>query len=120
GRIFAEEDLHEVLARGHELGCHTFDHCHAWNTEPKTFEHSILRNREALNRLLPGTCFATLSYPRSFPRPKTKQKAEKYFLGCRGGFQTFNSGTTDLNYLKAFFLEQSRSDAAVKSLIDRS
>src|SRR2546422_1082905 len=37
GRIFSEEDLHETLARGHELGCHTFDHCHAWNTHPKVF-----------------------------------------------------------------------------------
>ena len=54
GRIFSEEDLSEVLARGHELGCHTFDHCHAWKTHPTAFEQSILKNRWALRQLLPG------------------------------------------------------------------
>src|SRR5258705_430898 len=106
GRIFSEQDLHDVLGRGHELGCHTFDHCDAWNTDPITFENSILRNRQALNGLLPGAFFSTLSYPLSNPRPRTKQKMEKYFLGCRGCSQQFNSGTIDLNYLRAFFLEQ--------------
>lgn len=121
GRIFSEEDLREVLAGGHELGCHTFDHCHAWNTPPKVFENSILRNRQALNRLLPGASFPSLSYPRDNPRPQTKRKAGKYFLGCRGGSQTLNSGTADLNYLKTFFLEQSRGDATVvKALIDQN
>jgi peptidoglycan/xylan/chitin deacetylase (PgdA/CDA1 family) len=121
GRIFSEAELHQVLARGHELGCHTFDHCDAWNTDPSTFESSILRNRQALNRLLPGASFSTLSYPMSNPRPRTKQKVEKYFLGCRGCSQKFNAANIDLNFLRAFFLEQSRGNAAaVKAIIDRN
>src|SRR5438093_12206073 len=60
GRIFSEEHLHDLLARGHELGCHTFDHYDAWNTLPKRFEDSVLRNRQALGRFLPGASFATL------------------------------------------------------------
>jgi hypothetical protein len=119
GRIFSEGELHEVLARGHELGCHTFDHCNAWNTHPRAFEDSILKNREALNRLLPGASFLTLSYPLDIPRPRTKQKMEKYFLGCRGCSQKVNAGAADLNFLRAFFLEQSRGDAStVKAIID--
>ncbi len=121
GRIFSEEDLCEVLTRGHELGCHTFDHCHAWNTPPKVFEDSILRNRQALSRVLPGATFATLSYPRSIPRPGTKHRMEKYFLCCRGGYKTLNSGTADLNFLDAVFLEQTGENAmAVKALIDEN
>jgi peptidoglycan/xylan/chitin deacetylase (PgdA/CDA1 family) len=112
--------LGEVVAQGHELGCHTFDHCHAWDIHPKLFEDSILRNRQALSRLLPGASFPTLSYPLGIPRPQSKQKVEKYFLACRGCSQTLNSGVTDLNFLKAFFLEQRRSDASVKALIDRN
>src|SRR5881394_4086832 len=45
GRIFSEDDLRGVLDRGHELGCHTFDHYDSLKTHPKTFEDSILRNR---------------------------------------------------------------------------
>ena len=119
GRIFSEHDLREVLARGHELGCHTFDHYDAWKTHPTMFEDSIRKNREALGRFLPGASFSSLSYPLSNPRPRTKQNMEKYFLGCRGCGQKTNSGAVDLNFLRAFFLERSRGDStAVKALID--
>jgi len=121
GKIFSEGELNDVVARGHELGCHTFDHCDAWNTDPTTFDASVRKNREALSRLLPGASFSTLSYPLANPRPRTKQNMEKYFEGCRGCSQKFNSGTIDLNFLRAFFLEQSRGDAtAVKALIDQN
>jgi peptidoglycan/xylan/chitin deacetylase (PgdA/CDA1 family) len=119
GRLFSEKDLHDVPARGHELGCHTFDHYDAWNTDPRTFESSVVRNRQALGRLLPGASFQTLSYPLSNPRPDTKHNMEKYFLGCRGCGQRPNSGAIDLGFLRAFFLEQSRGNiAAVKTRID--
>jgi peptidoglycan/xylan/chitin deacetylase (PgdA/CDA1 family) len=121
GRIFSEQDLHDVVARGHELGCHTFDHFDAWETDPQTFEGSIRKNRAALGRLLPEATFATLSYPLNNPRPRMKRRVEKYFSGCRGFSQKFNFGTIDLNFLRAFFLEQSRDDAAaVKAIIDES
>jgi peptidoglycan/xylan/chitin deacetylase (PgdA/CDA1 family) len=112
GRTFAASDLPELLARGHELGCHTFDHCDAWETRPRVFENSILENKRALETVLPGIKFKTLSYPISCPRPQTKWRAGKYFACCRGGGQTFNSGIADLNHLNAFFIEQSRSDFA--------
>jgi hypothetical protein len=43
------------------------------------------------------------------------------FEGCRGGGQTYNSGTADLNYLCAYFLEKAKGDIqAVKDLIRRN
>lgn len=119
GRIFSEQDLHLVLEQGHELGCHTFDHCHSWATAPTVYEDSIRRNREALNKLIPGAAFSTFSYPRSIPRPQIKKRAQNYFSGCRGGgYAPINIEVTDLNLLNAFFLEKSRGDVTVpKSLI---
>src|SRR5207249_2808421 len=32
GRIFELEDVQPLLDQGHEIGCHTFDHCHSWET----------------------------------------------------------------------------------------
>ncbi len=69
-----------------------------------------MRNRRALSGLLPGTVLRTLSYPMSPPRSGTKRRMQRYFLGCRGGGQTFNVGTADLNNLRAFFIEQSRDN----------
>jgi peptidoglycan/xylan/chitin deacetylase (PgdA/CDA1 family) len=121
GQIFSEDELRQVVSRGHELGCHTFDHCDSLKTHPNRFENSILRNREALQRLIPEASFPTLSYPLAIPRPETKRRMGKYFLGCRGAFQNINKGTADLNFLKSFFLEQCRGDLAlVKSAIDRN
>jgi hypothetical protein len=119
GRIFSPQDLKTVIANGHELGCHTFSHCHAWETAPDDFEQSIADNQRALAGLLPGATFQTLSYPLGCPRPETKRRAGKHFACCRGGGQTFNAGQADLNCLNAFFLEQSRNDfSLVKSMID--
>src|SRR6185295_12765996 len=72
GAICVPEDVSAVVARGHELGCHTFAHCDSWNTKTHEFERSILKNQAALERLLPGAFFRTFSYPISPPRPHTK------------------------------------------------
>jgi peptidoglycan/xylan/chitin deacetylase (PgdA/CDA1 family) len=119
GEIFTEADLRLLLSEGHELGCHTFDHYDSWDTAPDEFEASILRNQRVISKRLPGTKFTSLSYPISWPRPETKRRVASYYECARGGGQTFNAGTVDLNYLKAFFLEQSRDNfPAIKQTID--
>ena len=121
GRIFGQADLKLIREHGHELGCHTFSHCHSGNTATRIFEEAIIENRSALHALLPGMEFRTFSYPISCPRPLTKLKTSKYFMCCRAGGQTYNAGPTDLNNLAAFFLEKSRdSIRPVKDLIDQN
>jgi len=121
GRIFSGADLEELFAQGHELGCHTFAHSHAWKTRPSEFEESILENRRALNRILPEALFKTLSYPISGPRPQTKRRMGRLFACCRGGGQTFNTGTLDRNNVSAFFLERRTGQPdQIKQLIDRN
>lgn len=121
GQIFLPDDLTTLFGRGHELGCHTFSHCHSWETDTEAFERSIIENRAALGRLRSGAEFKSFSYPISLPRPLTKARIAEYFLCCRGGGQTLNVGRVDLNQLSAYFLEKSRHNIrAVKDLIDRN
>ena len=121
GEMFLREDLYAALDHGHELGCHTFAHCHSWRTAPRAFEQSVLENKTALKAWLPDAEFKSFSYPISPPRPLSKAKIADRFLCCRGSGQTFNAGTTDLNQLSAYFLEQSRDNLpAVKDIIDRN
>ena len=108
----------DAVGRGHELGCHTYAHCHAWETHPNVFESSVLENMRAFTRLVPKGTFQTHSYPIACPRPQTKLNASKHFLCCRGGGLTFNRGRTDANNLKAVFLEKCRHLAAVTQLIE--
>jgi peptidoglycan/xylan/chitin deacetylase (PgdA/CDA1 family) len=121
GEMFEHEDLDELVRQGHEIACHTFDHCDSWETSTAEFEASILRNQRAIAEQLPGITVTSLSYPISWPRPETKRRVANYFGSARGGGQTFNDGMVDLNYLKAFFIEQSRDDFdAIKRVIEEN
>jgi peptidoglycan/xylan/chitin deacetylase (PgdA/CDA1 family) len=121
GSIFSAPDLETLIAQGHELGCHTFAHCNAWQTSPDVFEASILENRRALSRLLPNASFETLSYPIDNPRLCTKRRAGHHFACCRGGWQRFNKGTIDLNKVLAFFLEKSRDrPESIRAIIEHN
>jgi peptidoglycan/xylan/chitin deacetylase (PgdA/CDA1 family) len=121
GKMFVGEDLGKALEDGHELGCHTFSHYDSWQTKPKSFEDSIIRNGAALSEFLPGAKFKSFSYPISSPHPMIKRLTAKHFECSRGGGQTLNTGTADLNQLSAYFLEKAAGRIEpVKELIDRN
>lgn len=121
GQIFSMDDLSSLFEQGHELGCHTFEHCDSWETRTPAFEKSVLHNQLALNRFFPGAEFKTFSYPISEPRPLTKARVGDYFLCCRGGGQTINAGRVDLNQLSAYFLEKKRHDfQSIKDVINQN
>ena len=48
GPMYQTEDLKALARLGHELGCHTFGHCHSWNTPADIYEKAILANQQAL------------------------------------------------------------------------
>ena len=121
GELFVLQDLKGLVAKGHELGCHTYSHLNAWETGTREFMESVRQNKRALAELLPEAEFQTLSYPLEYPRPFTKKRVAREFHGCRGGGQKINAGTIDLNFLSAFFLDKRREDLdRVKGLIDEN
>jgi peptidoglycan/xylan/chitin deacetylase (PgdA/CDA1 family) len=121
GPLFVAQDLADLLAAGHELGCHTYSHCDSWNTPSRVFEQSVIQNRAALELLIPSAKFRSFSYPLSEPRALSKLRISQYFQCCRAGGQKFNAGTADLARLSAYFLEKSRDNiAAIKDMIDRN
>lgn len=120
GTIASREDLLRSSEEGNELGCHTFDHLYTWETTPDMFVESVMRNKEALDRILPGAKFRSFAYPIGVPKPSVKLKLEKHFLCCRGGGQTANTGVADLNLLKSFFIDKRNNEDidAIKRIID--
>jgi peptidoglycan/xylan/chitin deacetylase (PgdA/CDA1 family) len=122
GPIASLDDLQRAVKEGDDLGCHTFDHQHSWETKTKLFVQSVQKNRQVLSNLIPGAMFSSFAYPMCAPKPAIKQRIGKLFNGCRGGGQTFNVGDIDLNLLKAFFLDVKNGDTidTVKQLIDEN
>ncbi len=106
GMIATPGDLTRAVDQGNELGCHTFDHLDTWETTTDNFLASVLKNRQALQRIVPEAEFKTFAYPMSEPRPAVKSRLKNYFMCCRGGGQTPNIGTGDLNLLRACFLDR--------------
>jgi peptidoglycan/xylan/chitin deacetylase (PgdA/CDA1 family) len=120
GRIASAGDLDRALANGSELGCHTFDHLDAWHTSSKAFMASVVRNREALYRILPGASFTTFAYPKSGAKLSIKSALGKTFACCRGGGQAANVDSADLNLLKACFFDRRTGVSAefIRTLVD--
>jgi peptidoglycan/xylan/chitin deacetylase (PgdA/CDA1 family) len=119
GLMFTLDDLATLRGHGHELGCHTYTHCDSSLTPTDRFTQSVIDNQLALRRIAPSLSFATFSYPISAPRARTKLRMGERFLCCRGGGQTFNAGLSDLNYLRAYFLEKTPDDDdALRHMID--
>jgi peptidoglycan/xylan/chitin deacetylase (PgdA/CDA1 family) len=121
GEIFREEDIAPLLSAGHEIGCHTFQHCDSWDTDAESYDAALERNSAALARVAPGARMESFGYPLTTPSPGNKQVAGARFASCRGGGQSFNAGRLDRSLLKSFFLEKSVGQPqAVKDLIDRN
>lgn len=121
GEIVERHEIPSVPKRGHELGCHTFAHYHATQTSADVFEGSLKDNARALGELLPQARFQTHSYPIGVPRPATKRRCARYFLGCRAGGQVYNESAVDLDHLQAYFLEQNRDDPeGILQMVDRT
>jgi peptidoglycan/xylan/chitin deacetylase (PgdA/CDA1 family) len=121
GQIFEMADLLHLIRQGHELGCHTFGHCHSWDTDADAYEASVIDNRNRLKEVLPDAEFKSFSYPYSAPRPASKRRVARHFLSCRAGEQGINAGDTDLNQLNAFFLEKTHGNLQpVREIIDRN
>jgi peptidoglycan/xylan/chitin deacetylase (PgdA/CDA1 family) len=106
GKIASADDLACAVEGGNELGCHTFDHLDAWHTPDTAFIASVVRNREALHRILPGTTFTTFAYPKSGAKLTIKSALGNTFICCRGGGQATNEDSADLNLLKACFVDR--------------
>ena len=122
GPIATADDVKALLADGHELGCHTYEHLDGCNSSVDAFERSIRQNRTALADVVPGVDLPVFAYPLNGPVLSIKRAVGKHFVGCRGGGQTFNSGVVDLNLLKAYFLDwRNRGNLdAVRQVVERN
>jgi hypothetical protein len=106
GPLATRDDLTNLIAAGHELGCHTFEHLDGTQATATDFTRSIGANREAMASVGWRPEQAVFAYPLNGPVLGIKRAVGSHFAACRGGGQTFNGGTADLNLLKACFLDR--------------
>jgi len=122
GRMGGAEHLVRAVEGGHELGCHTFHHYDAWSTSRTSYLSSIEENQRAADASVPGYSFRTFAYPKNGATVWVKSALARRFVCCRGGGQSPNVGSIDLNLVKACFLDRRTGIDldAVRALIDRN
>lgn len=122
GPIGDRGDVERTVADGHELGCHTHDHCDAWTTSAQTYLASVEHNRAELAHWMPQQRLRSFAYPKNGATLAVKSSLAARFDCCRGGGQTFNAGTADLNLLNACFIDRrARLDLhSLRALVERN
>lgn len=109
---FEAEDLHALVAAGHELACHTYSHINARRTAWPALQADIADNARFVTDL-------GLPAPRNFAYPfgdisvSAKRRCGAAFRSARGITPGLNGAVVDLGQVRAFPLEARSYDQAV-------
>jgi peptidoglycan/xylan/chitin deacetylase (PgdA/CDA1 family) len=104
---YDEEDLAEIARRGHDFGCHTFDHIPLPDHSAAEIGGSLTKNSEFLKRTAGRADFTSFAYPFGLASVRTKRLLRNKFAACRGVYPGINSGWTDFTQLNAVCLDRS-------------
>ncbi|MCB1562661.1 MAG: polysaccharide deacetylase family protein [Alphaproteobacteria bacterium] len=117
GPLASAQDVRDMAARGHEIGCHTFDHMLCCSVSARQAEESCIRNRE--EAATHGLTLKHFAYPEGELNIRTKRVIADSYDTARTVLKGVNQGRTDAHYLKAAPLyETDYSD--IRALIVRT
>jgi peptidoglycan/xylan/chitin deacetylase (PgdA/CDA1 family) len=95
------DDIVGLHRRGHEIACHTFSHVRAPDLNAAAMAAEIEQNRRYLLALDPSIEIKNFAYPYGSGSVWRKRQLGKTFRSSRGILPGVNSGTVDLQYLRA-------------------
>jgi peptidoglycan/xylan/chitin deacetylase (PgdA/CDA1 family) len=95
------DDVVGLHRSGHEIACHTFSHARATDLSEAAMAAEIERNRNYLLALDPSIAIENFAYPYGIGSVLRKAQLGKVFRSSRGILPGINSGTVDLQYLRA-------------------
>ncbi len=104
------EDVVALHRHGHEIACHTFSHKRACDLDAETLNAEIERNQQYLRSLDPSIRIENFAYPFGYGSFVRKRQLKTVFKSCRSIVPGVNSGTVDLQFLRAIPLIDRRID----------
>ena len=96
--------------RGHEIACHTFSHTRATDLTEAAMAAELEKNRLYLQGLDSSISIENFAYPYGTGSVLRKRQLGKAFHSSRGILPGVNSGTVDLQYLRAVPLIEHQID----------
>jgi peptidoglycan/xylan/chitin deacetylase (PgdA/CDA1 family) len=103
-------DVLSLYRRGHEIGCHTFSHQRACDLDELSLADEIARNRDYFRSLDPAIEIETFAYPFGYGSFARKQLLKDAFRSCRSIVPGVNSGSVDMQFLRAMPLIDRQMD----------
>jgi peptidoglycan/xylan/chitin deacetylase (PgdA/CDA1 family) len=82
GRHANQQEISELCARGHEIGCHTYSHVPAASCSKSGFTKELARNRDFLADLT-GHTPKSFAFPFGSVSTSTKYVARAHYSSCR-------------------------------------
>jgi peptidoglycan/xylan/chitin deacetylase (PgdA/CDA1 family) len=104
------EDIAALHRKGHEIACHTFSHKRACDMDAGTLGEEIEHNQQYLRAIDPSIRVENFAYPFGYGSFVRKHQLKTIFRSCRGIVPGVNSGTVDLQFLRAMPLIDRRID----------
>ncbi len=95
------DDIIGLHRKGHELACHTFSHTRSIDLDAAAMTAEMEKNRRYFSALDPSIRIENFAYPYGFGSLSHKRRLGKAFRSSRGILPGVNSGTVDLQYLRA-------------------
>ncbi len=104
------DDIVGLHRRGHEIACHTFSHARATDLTEAAMAAELEKNRLYLQGLDSSISIENFAYPYGTGSVLRKRQLGKAFHSSRGILPGVNSGTVDLQYLRAVPLIEHQID----------
>jgi peptidoglycan/xylan/chitin deacetylase (PgdA/CDA1 family) len=98
---YCEKDLAALVAAGHEIGCHTFNHRRVSTLSAVELSRELDLNATFAARHLPGIALRTFAYPFGDVSFAATMRLQSRFAGSRSIEPGFNSRSADLGRLRS-------------------
>jgi peptidoglycan/xylan/chitin deacetylase (PgdA/CDA1 family) len=121
---WAAADVPDIVGlhrRGHEIGCHTFSHRRTCDLDAASLTAEIEQNRRYLHAVNPFIKIENFAYPFGCGSFGRKRQLKAAFQSSRSIVPGVNSGTVDLQFLRAMPLINKHIDRdAIERALDET
>ena len=119
--MLSSGDLRNLVASGHELGCHTYAHQSLLGLSPESLRSDLDRNRDLLLHASGAESLATFSYPFGEASWLAKRMIAARFAAARGVRPGVNGRVVDLSQLRATpIMDNGFSSDGLRALIRKT
>jgi len=103
-RFINDSEIHLLYKKGHDIGCHTYNHLNLKKSKTKNVVSDCDNNTRGLQHILGTTSIDHFAYPFGKVSPGAKRELGRKYKTLRTTAHGINAGKTDLTHLRSVSL----------------